>query len=186
MVGLAKYLPMTLKLRDGTTGALRDLIGGQGSYVIGPNHEPAARDRCAAHGHGEFDDDPDTLTAVLLRILGRTEVGQVQPYPKGGLPTSGGAGGAGATPAVVVPSGVATTAAPSRADDAERMVATRDLSRPMVAGTSPTPTVIGDPYGRALEQSGYQPVAAPEAPTPARRSGAAAAKSPRPRRPGKA
>ena len=109
----------------------------------------------------------------------------MQPYPKGGLPTSGGAGGAGATPAVVVPSGVATTAAPSRADDVERIVAARDLSRPMVAGMSPTPTVIGDPYGRALEQSGYRPVAAPEAPAPVKRS-ASPAKAARPPRPGRA
>ena len=30
MVGLSKYLPMTVKLPNGTTGALRDLIGGPG------------------------------------------------------------------------------------------------------------------------------------------------------------
>jgi hypothetical protein len=183
MVGLSKYLPMTVKLPNGTTGALRDLIGGPGSYVIGPNHEPAAVDRCAAHGHGDFDDDPDTLTAILLRMLGRSQLAQVQPYPKGGLPTAGGPGGASATPAVVVPSGVGSSAAPSRADDVERMVAARDLSRPVVAGTSPTPVVIGDPYGRALERSGYRPVVAPEAP-PAKRP--PAARPPRPPRPGKA
>jgi hypothetical protein len=183
MVGLSKYLSMTVKLPNGTTGALRDLIGGQGSYVIGPNHEPAAVNRCAARGHGEFDDDPDTLTAILLRMLGKTQVGEVQPYPRGGMPTSGGAGGPSGTPAVVVSTNVDSAAAPSRADDAERIVAARDLSRPKLAGTSPTPIVVGDPYGRALEQSGYRQVAAPEAPTPAKRS---ASPAPRPPRPGKA
>jgi hypothetical protein len=99
------------------------------------------------------------------------------------MPTSGGAGGPSGTPAVVVSTNVDSAAAPSRADDAERIVAARDLSRPKLAGTSPTPIVVGDPYGRALEQSGYRQVAAPEAPTPAKRS---ASPAPRPPRPGKA
>ena len=88
MVGLAKDLPRAYPMPDGSTRALEDVIGGPGSWIEAPNNavEPDARSK--AKGHGEFDDDPDTLTSVLLRIMETRDLASVVPYPKGGMPSS--------------------------------------------------------------------------------------------------
>ena len=40
-----------------------------------------------ANGHGAFDDDEDTMTSVLLRIMGTKDLASVIRYPKGGMPS---------------------------------------------------------------------------------------------------
>ncbi len=73
---------------DGSVRPLVDVIGGPGSWINAPNQAVEADSRSRAKGHGDFDDDPDTLTSVLLRILSTTDLSSVTQYPKGGMPSS--------------------------------------------------------------------------------------------------
>lgn len=86
MVGLSKAIPKAYPMPDGTIRPLIDAIGGVGNFVMGPNTAIDADSRSKANGHGEFDDDPDTMTSVLLRIKGLKSTKLVTPYPKGGMP----------------------------------------------------------------------------------------------------
>ena len=63
-------------------------ILGEHSLVLAPNHTGPQNARSMAHGHADFDDDEVTMTSVLLRILGATEVAPgITPYPRGGMPS---------------------------------------------------------------------------------------------------
>ena len=157
MVGLSKYLGLPFAMPGGGPRRLVDAIGGPGSTVIAPNREGAPAGRSQASAHGDFDDDPDTMTAVLMRLLDVRDVSAVHPYPRGGMPSSGTPNPAG-TPGVILAS-VEPGSPPSRAHDAGRLVAARILAQPMVAGPSGAPTVVGDAYGNALQQSGWAQVA---------------------------
>ena len=88
MVGLSKDVPAAYKMPDGSTRSLLDVIGGAGNLVIAPNSATEADSRSRAKGHGEFDDDPDTMTSVMLRIMGSKDLGSVVAYPQGGMPSS--------------------------------------------------------------------------------------------------
>jgi hypothetical protein len=87
MVGLTKHVPATYLMPDGTVRRLLDVIGGPHSLVEAPNNEVEADGRSKADGHGKFDDDEDTMTSVLLRILGTKDLASVIRYPKGGMPS---------------------------------------------------------------------------------------------------
>lgn len=89
MVGLEKSVRLSYRMADGVMHPLIDVIGGPGALVVAPNSASQADSRSKAKGHGEFDDDPDTMTSVILRIKGSTDLGSVKPYPRGGMPTSG-------------------------------------------------------------------------------------------------
>ena len=87
MLGLEKSLQTSWPMPDGSNARLIRAIGGDDNAVIAPISPPRVDQRSGAKGHGEFDDDPDTMTSVLLRILDRQEVGSLTPYPDGGMPT---------------------------------------------------------------------------------------------------
>jgi hypothetical protein len=65
-----------------------DIVGGA-SFVVAPTPSVAKPDsRSQAHGHGDFDDDEETMTSVVLRILKKAAVDTtVHAYPKGGMPS---------------------------------------------------------------------------------------------------
>jgi hypothetical protein len=65
-------------------------IGGVSNFVVAPNNEVVPECRSKAKGHADFDDDPDTMTSVVLRILKRSKIAEVTPYPKGGMKNPGG------------------------------------------------------------------------------------------------
>lgn len=65
------------------------VIGGESNLITAPNNEVTPDCRSKAKGHGEFDDDPDTMTSVVLRITKRTRIADVTPYPKGGMKSPG-------------------------------------------------------------------------------------------------
>jgi hypothetical protein len=89
MVGLTKHVPAQYAMPDGTVRRLLDVMGGPHSLVEAPNNEVEADGRSKADGHGAFDDDEDTMTSVLLRILGTNDLASVIRYPKGGMPSRG-------------------------------------------------------------------------------------------------
>ena len=89
MVGLEASLGASFTMPNGTTRTLKSAIGGDPNVVLAPNSETTADRRSKANGHGEFDDDPDTMTSVVLRIRKTTDLKAVTPYPKGGLPSHG-------------------------------------------------------------------------------------------------
>jgi len=88
MVGLEKFVRLPYRMADGVMRPLIEVIGGAGSLVVAPNHSTEADSRSKAKGHGEFDDDPDTMTSVVLRIKGSNDLSLVTPYPQGGMPSS--------------------------------------------------------------------------------------------------
>jgi hypothetical protein len=58
---------------------LRQMIANAGGVIVessGATPSPTASDdaKCTAQHHGDFHDDPPTMTAVLLRILGKSNV----------------------------------------------------------------------------------------------------------------
>ena len=85
MVGLARTI--AAPLAPGSSTSLLDLIGGPDNLVLGPNTDPRPNHRSQAKGHGEFDNDVETMTSVLLRILNKNSLTNVSPYPKNGLPS---------------------------------------------------------------------------------------------------
>jgi len=88
MVGLSKAVPASYRTPDGSMVPLIDLIGGASNLVIAPTGAADADSRSQARGHGDFDDDPDTLTSVVLRIKGTKDITLVTPYPRHGMPSS--------------------------------------------------------------------------------------------------
>ena len=87
MVGLQKSLSVPYKMPNNVVHPLIDAMGGTLNVVLCPNNETPADSRSKAKGHGEFDDDPDTMTSVVLRIKRSNDLGSVTPYPKGGMPS---------------------------------------------------------------------------------------------------
>ena len=87
MVGLEKSLGVVYTMPDGLPHPLMDAMGKPPNVVLAPNSANAADSRSKAHGHGEFDDDPDTMTSVVLRIRKSNDLSSVIPYPKGGMPS---------------------------------------------------------------------------------------------------
>jgi hypothetical protein len=89
MVGLSKFVPQQYTLKDGSRKRLIDVIGGPSNLVVAPTNEPntPVDSQSKAKGHAEFDDDPETMTSVVLRILQTRNLSAVKPYPKGGMPT---------------------------------------------------------------------------------------------------
>jgi hypothetical protein len=68
--------------------SLLDVVGGD-NFVRAPTDGTAsANARSQAHGHADFDDDEETLTSVVMRILGTTSLGDVKQYKKGGQPST--------------------------------------------------------------------------------------------------
>jgi len=154
MLGLRNSLNEPCKLKDGSMGTVLDAIG-KDNVVIAPNDSADAVSRSRANGHGEFDDDPDTMTAVILRILERKAIGDgVVPYPHGGKPSAATAG-AETEPAV-----------PDRTPPAARVEAAQGAAAvPRMAAGGPeggaTPPPEGaartkNPYDRVLYASGYR------------------------------
>ena len=68
---------------DGSTRPLVDVIGGRASWIDAPNDALEADARSKAQGHGEFDDDPDTMTSVVLRIRNTKDLCVGDPLPEG-------------------------------------------------------------------------------------------------------
>jgi hypothetical protein len=89
MLGLSKDLTMPWPMPDGSSRQLVDAIGGSANAVICPNGASQADQRSRANGHGQFDEDTDTMTSVLLRIMDRHDIGSLTPYPPGGMPSHG-------------------------------------------------------------------------------------------------
>ncbi len=89
MVGLSKFVPETYTLKDGSRARLLDVIGGPANLVVAPTDEPNTPidSLSKAKGHADFDDDPDTMTSVVLRIMNTRNLALVKPYPRGGMPT---------------------------------------------------------------------------------------------------
>jgi hypothetical protein len=87
MVGLERSLSVPYTMPDGLSRPLIAAMGGTVNVVLAPNTATAADSRSKAKGHGEFDDDPDTMTSVLLRIKRSNDLSSVTPYPKGGIPS---------------------------------------------------------------------------------------------------
>jgi hypothetical protein len=85
MVGLARTIAQPLN--PPTPTSLLDLIGGPTNLVLAPNTDPRPDHRSGAKGHGDFDNDVETMTSVLLRILNTNSLVNVSPYPKNGLPS---------------------------------------------------------------------------------------------------
>ena len=55
--------------------------------MLAPNNALAPNSRSKARGHGDFDDDEDTMTSVLLRILNQNVLTGTVPYRRGGWPS---------------------------------------------------------------------------------------------------
>jgi hypothetical protein len=89
MVGLSKFVPGSYRMPDGSNRRLLDVIGGPSNLIIAPTEAPSTPldSRSKARHHPDFDDDPDTMTSVLLRILKSKSLTGVKPYPRGGMPT---------------------------------------------------------------------------------------------------
>ena len=91
MLGLEKYLHTQWPMPDGSLRTMVEAIGSSDNAVIAPvTPLPTTREdqRSGAKGHGEFDDDVDTMTSVLLRIMDRRDLGSdLTAYPKNGMPT---------------------------------------------------------------------------------------------------
>ena len=89
MVGLSRFVPGSYRMPDGSTKRLLDVIGGPTNLVIAPTEtpNPPLDSRSKAAHHADFDDDPDTMTSVLLRILKTKSLVGVKPYPRGGMPS---------------------------------------------------------------------------------------------------
>lgn len=88
MVGLAKFFNQPAELPNGTKRPFVDIVGGSDSLVVSPTKPTATLySRSNAHGHADFDDDPDTMTSVMLRILKRNDLAGLTAYPRGGMPT---------------------------------------------------------------------------------------------------
>lgn len=86
LLGMDKYL----------TGELRKRIEAAGGELIIAPSEKAAVSGCSAEHHGQFDDDPPTMTSILLRILGKEaaeDMNVFKPFletaePAGAVPVS--------------------------------------------------------------------------------------------------
>jgi len=89
MVGLEKFVPLPYPMPDGSTKRLIDVIGGPSNLVIAPTEDPntTVDSLSRAKGHADFDNDPETMTSVLLRIMKTTSLAGVTPYPRNGMPT---------------------------------------------------------------------------------------------------
>lgn len=89
MVGLEKFVHRGYPMQDGSTKRLIDVIGGPSNLVIAPTEDPTTPvdSRSRAEGHADFDNDPETMTSVLLRMMKTTNLAEVKPYPKNGMPT---------------------------------------------------------------------------------------------------
>lgn len=87
MVGLENSLNVPYTMPDGLPHPLIAAMGGSVNVVLAPNNATAADSRSSAHGHGDFDDDPYTMTSVVLRIKRSNTLSSVTPYPQGGMPS---------------------------------------------------------------------------------------------------
>jgi len=91
MLGLEKDLFTQWAMPDGSLRTIVEAIGSSDNAVIAPvTPLPTTRadQRSGAKGHADFDDDVDTMTSVLLRIMDRQELGtDLTAYPKNGMPT---------------------------------------------------------------------------------------------------
>lgn len=179
MVGLETSLSEKMSATD--KRLLGDIID-KDHRVISPTPtggaqpEPPADARSHAQGHGDLDNDPDTLTSVLLRILGsktidaRRQYTANAPTPSGAGPGGTGTAGtlselgdlqvlaAAATPADVARSGPMAAAPPSPAK-------ARPKARPSAKSTpesaTPEPTTVD--YADMLTEDGWVQTAAPTA-----------------------
>lgn len=85
MAGLSKDLPVAYRMPDGSQGSLLNAIGGAGNLIVAPTTAGPVDARSQAHGPADFDDDPDTLTSVILRIRSTQDIAAVTPYRRGGI-----------------------------------------------------------------------------------------------------
>jgi hypothetical protein len=178
MLGLRNGLNERIQRPDGTMGTVLDAIGSK-NVIIGPNDEADPLSRSRANGHGEFDDDPDTMTAIILRMLERQRIDQVVPYPRGGKPS---AATAGAEVEPAVPDRTQPAAAVEKKQGAAappRMAAAgpaRRTKTPRLDRAQPA-----NPYDRVMYASGYRPATTKEVDA-STKTKAAKAKPARPRR----
>lgn len=180
MLGLRNSLNERIRRPDGTTSTVLDAIGSK-NVIIGPNDEADPLSRSRANGHGEFDDDPDTMTAIILRMLERQRIDQVVPYPRGGKPSAATAG-AEVEPAVPdrTPPAAAVEKRQGAAAAPPRMAAAGPGGRPKTPRQDRAQPA--NPYDRVMYASGYRPATTKEVDAAAKMK-AAAAKRARPRRP---
>ena len=178
MLGLRNSLNERIRRPDGTTSTVLDAIGSK-NVIIGPNDEADPTSRSRANGHGEFDDDPDTMTAIILRMLERQRIDQVVPYPRGGKPSAATAG-AEAEPAVPDRTPPAAKVEKRQGAAAPPLMAAAGPSRKTRAGRQQAAQPI-NPYDRVMYASGYEPATTKEvaAATKSRRTPAKPARSPR-------
>jgi hypothetical protein len=178
MLGLRNSLNEPFRLPNGTMATVLDAIG-KDNAVIAPNDGPDPVSRSRANGHGEFDDDPDTMTAVILRILERRKVQDVVPYPQGGKPSAATAGPE-TDPAVPDRTPPAASVEKKQGAAAPPMMA---AAGPDGGATPPRRDAAPNknPYDRALYASGLRPATTKEVDAAAKAK-AASTKAARPRR----
>jgi Papain family cysteine protease len=91
MLGLEKYLHTQWAMPDGSLRTIVEAIGTSDNAVIAPiTPLPSTRadQRSGAKGHADFDDDVETMTSVVLRIMDRRTLGtDLTAYPPNGMPT---------------------------------------------------------------------------------------------------
>ena len=85
MAGLSKDMSVAYGMPNGSMASLLNAIGGPANLVVAPTIGGPADAHSQAHGHGDFDDDPETMTSVILRIKATQNLGAVTAYPKGGM-----------------------------------------------------------------------------------------------------
>jgi hypothetical protein len=85
MVGLHKSVMAPLP--SNPAKRLVELIGGEKNLIKAPTTIAPLDSRSKARGHADFDNDEETLTSVVLRIMRKSSLTGVHPYPKGGMPT---------------------------------------------------------------------------------------------------
>jgi hypothetical protein len=177
MVGLETSLSEPMSARD--KRPLGDIID-KDHRVISPTPtggaqpEPPGDARSHAQGHGDLDNDPDTLTSVLLRILGSKTIDARRQYAANApTPSGAGPGGTGtaatlselgdlqvlaaaATPADVARSGPMAAAPPSSAKARPKA---RASAKSTPESATPEPTTVD--YSDMLTEDGWVRTAPP-------------------------
>ena len=78
LVGMERFFDQPVEGRDGQT--LRELVSIAGGEAIFARSTGNPRSRSDAKTHGGFDDDQQTMTSVVMRILGANDLSQVREY----------------------------------------------------------------------------------------------------------
>ena len=147
-------------LRPGSDKSMLDRVQAVGGeLVLAPSQAPSDT-RCNAKAHGEFDNDENTMTSVLLRILDRKRLGSLQPYQEhvqledDRLLNTAVAAALQVRAAQVIPSGTEVQEA------AAEVPLDLAAAGPLEAQSAPPakPVYTGTPIGDVLAREGWQPV----------------------------